>query len=165
MVSGGGAGPIAFAVGPGDGTTYLTPPVMDLSWRKQVTLRIVLTTAEAAADDHLRVQLESTIDGTFWNARARSIDIEGDFDVSASAPRIWRLNVQNQIPLESTEEAYEETGSDDAPALADGSVRNGPFPGKVFVDGAWIANWRIALIVDDDDNDASFAGTVQLLTQ
>ena len=148
----------------GTATTNVLLPLLDLSHSHSLLMEFEVTSAATAASDTLEVKLQETSNGTNFNTRARSNTVAGNATVSAAAPKIERLTVEQNGPLMSTEERYEPSGSAGASEPTAGTVINGPFPGKYRTTATgWTPNWRISLVkTDGGGSDAAFAGTVRI---
>lgn len=145
----------------GDQTITLNLDPHDLSRAKMIRAQLTLTTMDAASDDTLDVFLDETREGTYWNERLHSHQLDG----SMTPTEIREYVVSADTPLDTTDEAYESTGSAGASDLAAGSVRNGPFAPKLpGTSGPWApqTTHRVRFVVDDDDSDARFAGNLLL---
>ena len=162
MISGCVVGPFAIDTGAGGQTINTNFPVLDLAGYSQIRGTLSLTKALTEADDTLDVYLQSLAeDKITWNDRAHFGQITGADSPTATAPEVRFVNVQACVALEATEEAYEATGSLGGSRLPAGSVRNGPFPDKLYQGGLWIPNWRVQIVVVDPTGaNADFEGSV-----
>lgn len=143
--------------------TLLDP--FDLSHSKGADVVVSLTTADAAADDTFDLFFEETFDGVTWDQRLHSHQFTGAMTASAAAPEVRRYRVMTYQDLNTSDTAYETTGSAGASALAAGTVRHGPFAGKryVAVEPFGLApTHRLRFVTGDADDDARFSGSVTL---
>lgn len=143
----------------GGQTITLTYDPIDLSCYSRMLGELKVTTADTDAGDTLDSVIQFTRDGSVWNSVAAWDQILG----SMSPTEIRHVVLQQPTSeMASTEQAYEPTGSGGATALVAGSVRNSPFPGKIYLNNLWIAAFRVVLTVVDANSNARFAGSVTL---
>lgn len=163
--------PIAFSTGVGTQEVVVSIPKADLSCRKALRVEMTVTTANTDATDEMVAMVQfGRVDETgaamVWDTYGLFDTVTGDQSPTSSAPYKQALVIQNRLFLESSEEAYQPTSSTSGgDPLAEGSVRNGWFPGKVFFEGVWVAALRVLLDVTDADNDASFIGSIRVAAQ
>jgi hypothetical protein len=158
-------GPASFTTAAGTANTTLTPalPALDLSRRQAILMEMAITAALTDSADTISAKLQFTRDGSIWHTAAHTDTVVGNATVSSTAPEIRRVVLSNRVALPAPGQAYEPGGSAGATDLVAGSVRDQPFPGKVFLSGVWVPSWRVVLVQTDADNDATFTGTITLL--
>lgn len=148
-------GPIEFT-GATD-QTNLIDSFNDWSRFQSVRGELSVTAAASTAADTLGVKVQSKLrNEVTWNTRMYFPLILGTLDPDATTPEVYILNLQNRVVIDSTEESYEATGSEGAQELADGKVRNGPFPGRD-------TEWRVLWEVEDDSGSADFTAELHLI--
>jgi len=153
----------SFAAG-GTNITNLDPH--DLSHALAINMELDVTTIGAAAGDILDVKLQSTRDGTEWNTRIRSHRVLGN----TTAPRYFQYNLQQDVMIAQTEQAYETPDSTGQSEIGPASVVNGPFPGVrrlTTTPAPGLAtrapSWRLVYVITSVGT-ASFAGNLILST-
>lgn len=158
-----------FVIGPvsidgGVQTTNTLLDELDLAGCSQIRGTLSVTKALTEGDDLLDVYIQSLAeDGITWNDRAHFGQITGGDSPTVTAPEVRFVNITARIAIEATEEAYESSGSLGGTRLPAGTVRNGPFPDKLYSGGLWVANWRIqVVVVDPTGANADFEGKVWL---
>jgi hypothetical protein len=154
-------GPRSFDTGASGQTVTLTYDPIDLTGMRSIVGYLNVTKADTDAVDTLDGVFQFTRDGSIWHSVAAWPQITGDMSPSSTAPEVRQFIAQN-VPTELTGASYEPTGSTGATALIAGSVRNQPFPGKIYSGGLWISAMRVVLTVVDADADADFEGDVVL---
>lgn len=153
----------AFDTGAGSGSQTITVNLdpFDLSRVLWLDIVLSLTTLDTDAGDTLDVFLEETLDGSTWDQRWHSHQFTGD--MSPTEVRRYRISAQNT--LDSSDEAYETTGSAGGSNLPAGSVRNGPLAPRLPGTSAPFRSrttHRVRLVVVDTGSDARFAGTLRI---
>jgi hypothetical protein len=151
-----------YTLNTGVGTQTITETFdkFDLSRARAVIGKLTLTKADTDAGDLLDVYFEERTNTLTWNQRARFEQVLGSGSPTATDPEERTIVVSADVNLDTTEESYEDTGSLGGTALSAGTVRNGPFAGKLYSSGAPVATHRMRVVVTDADNDADFEGTV-----
>jgi len=154
---------VAFDTGPTSRTITTPLPPWDISGRLELQCILSVTKADTDAGDTLDVRVQFLLaDGLTWNTVARFPAILGSDTPSATAPETRVLTVSN-IPLETTDVAYEPDGSAGGTVITADSVRNGPFPRKYRTSDGWQPSIRLQFAVTDADADGDFEGQVLLM--
>lgn len=144
-------------------TTNVNLPTLDVSHCIALLLEFGVEAAAVAAGDNLECKFQTTTNGSTWNTRMRTNTVAGNATVSATAPEVYRLTMNQVVDLASVEESYEPSGSAGAAEVASGTVVNGPIPGKMRGASGWQPSARISLVKNDSGgSDAAFSGYVKI---
>jgi hypothetical protein len=158
---------LEYTINTGVGTQSITQTFdkFDLSYCDALLCKLYITKAAEDAGDTFDVYVEERTNEVTWNQRGRFERITGDMSPSTTAPEERTLVISAKVNLDTAEESYEDTGSTGGTSLAAGTVRNGPFAGKLFSSSGppfALATHRVRLEVTDADNDGDFEGTVTI---
>src|SRR5881394_3265778 len=116
----------------------------DISRSQAIRIALNLTGAGTDAIDTLDVRFQETPDdGTTWDTRARFEQFLGTATVSAAAPERRIAVIQARIPIDSSEEYYEPSGSAGASEIGAGVVINGPFMANLHKGSASLPGQQI----------------------
>jgi hypothetical protein len=152
-----------YTINTGAGTQTITQDFdkFDLSYARAIVGKLTITNAATDAGDLLDVYLEERTNTLTWNQRARFDQILGSMSPSGTAPEERTIVISADVNLDTTEESYEDTGSTGGTSLSAGTVRNGPFAGKLYSSGAPVATHRARLeVTEAASSDADFEGTL-----
>lgn len=145
----------------GDRTITQNLDPFDLSRVEWLDFQLTLTTLDAAGDDLFDLFFEE-FDGVGWDQRLRSHQLSGD--MSPTEKRRYRISTRTAI--DTSDEAYEISSSQGASDIPAGQVRNGPFVPKLpgtTPTAPLSPTHRIRIVIDDNDNDARFAGNLTIM--
>ncbi len=160
-----------YALATGSGTQTINVNVeQDISRSQAIRIVLNLTGAGTDGGDTLDVRFQETPDdGTTWDTRARFEQFLGTASVSAAAPERRIATIQARIPIDSTEEYYEPSGSAGAAEIGAGVVINGPFyahlprpDGRLIGQRVHGNRYRINIAVVDTDADGGFTGSIRI---
>lgn len=143
----------------GDETITIELDPLDLARVKWLDIVVTMTTLDAAGDDTCDFFFEETHDGTNWDQRWHSHQFTG----AMSPTEIRRYRIYADYVPDATDLSYETTGSAGGSDLTAGTVRPGPFAGKLHATSAPYTlqtTHRVRIVIDDDDSDARFAGNL-----
>lgn len=149
----------------GTGTKTITQDLdkFDLSLAKALICRLFVTKADTDAGDILDVYIEERSNIVSWDPRGRFAQVLGDLSPSVSAPEELKLVISADVNLDTTEEAYEPSSPLGPALLLPGTVRNGPFAGKLYSGGLRVATHRVRLEVTEASTaNADFEGNVTI---
>lgn len=148
--------------GAGSATTNVNLDAFDLSGASALILRGSMSKTDTDAGDTLAITLQSTFDALTWTDRARLGNFTGDMSAAATTPEVLVAVVHQGDAIDSTEEAYEPSGSLGGSAIAAGSVLNGPFPGLLRTALGRQPSWRVNIVWTDADSDGDMEGTIEV---
>lgn len=151
-----------YTLNTGAGTQSITQAFdkFDLSYARAIVGKLTLTKADTDAGDLLDVYFEERTNTLTWNQRGRFEQVIGTASPTTSAPEERTIVISADVNLDTTEESYEDTGSLGGTSLSAGTVRNGPFMGKLYSGGAPVATHRVRIEVTDANANADFEGTI-----
>jgi len=149
-------GPISFDTGAGSQTLNTEVGPLDLSYPDVLKWILKVTKAAEDAGDTLNVYIQSRGRDGVWHDRVSFTQILGSASPAAATPEILEAVLQKMGSFSDDEEESEPSGSTGASRLTTGTVRNGPFPGKYYENGARASAWRVQAVIVDADNDADF---------
>lgn len=157
---------VTYTLDTGAGTKQIlvTLDAYNLSRCECLELIIKLTKADTAGGDTLDVYLEETVTrAVTWDQRVHSHQFIGTMSPSTTAPEVRRYRVQADTVLNTSDSAYETTGSAGSSDIAAGSVRHGPFaPPYNGTNNALTAVHRIRIEQVQGGVAADFEGTITL---
>src|SRR5438132_5977842 len=154
-------------VGPGNTTTVLTCDALDISRCQAVTLEMVLTTCATDAADKLDVRFQETRDSqptpAVWDTRGYFTQVSGNQSASASAPYADQMTISQDVPLPSSSRNARPTGSAGGTELTAGTVRDGPFQGRLRSTLGPVPSHRLIAVISGDVNSNSlFVGSIKI---
>ena len=153
---------VPISMGPGNSTVNTLINAVDLSVCEGVTVQLVLTTCATDLADKLNVEFQETRDPqqTYWDTRARFTEVAGTQSASAAIPYAEQLNIWAWGPLPASARQVLPTTSASGSDLNKGTVRDGPFMGRLRNLGP-VETHRVSVVLSGDANaNAAFIGSV-----
>jgi hypothetical protein len=158
-------GTYTISIGPGNVTSTTLCDAFDLSQCQSVTGVLELTTCATDLADKLDVRFQETGDPNqiYWDTRGYWSQVSGNQSASALAPYADEFTISQGVPLASSSRDARPTGSAGATELTAGTVRDGPFQGRLRGINGVVATHRIIAVISGDANaNASFIGVVRI---